>query len=139
MTTKRKTEMQKARGAFGRAFTQTGQAIPATVRRHWRKLLMPWTMLPHSVALALIGLVALAMVLDTGDGSATIGGTAVPSTLDCAEDESIAFVGIPDTLVCVHVDNFAEPDAHGCTRPAFYSGIDVYGQRCTLSQVSSVQ
>ncbi len=123
MVTRRKTEMEKSRGAFRRAFAQLGRSLPATLKGNWRNVVMPWRLLPVPVALALIALVALAMVLDglgvVGD-VATIGGQPVPAALACAEDESIAFVGIPDTLVCVHVENYAEPDA-GCTRPAFYS------------------
>ncbi len=111
MTTPRKTDMQKTRGAFARAFTQTGQAIPALLRTNWRNIVMPWRMLPHPVALALIGLVALAMVLDMGEEPvSTIGSTAVPSTLDCAEDTVIAFTGV-DTLACVHFENI--PASYG--------------------------
>lgn len=42
---------------------------------------------------------------------ATIGGTPVPSDLHCEEDEVIGFVGLPDTLVCVHPDVLADPEA----------------------------
>lgn len=63
-------------------------------------------------------------VLDMTTGEcvtgATIGGTLVPNYLDCEEDEAIAFVGIPDTLVCVHVEQVGERDAHGCVRPAVF-------------------
>lgn len=41
----------------------------------------------------------------TSHSVATIGGTDVPNTLHCEEDEVISFVGIPDTLVCVHFEN----------------------------------
>ena len=111
MTTKRKTEIEKARGQFVRAFRQLGRSLPAALRANWRNVLMPWRMLPLPLALALVALIALAMVLDEGDAtSATVGGTLVPATLDCEEDEVIGFVGIPDTLVCVHVDSFVATD-----------------------------
>ena len=177
MTTKRLSEMQKTRGAFGRAFAQAGQSLPAALRINWRNVVMPWRMLPQPVALALIGLVALAMVItpseadSKGDGNgcqaaalhlrdvfkgiatdedyrlihrdslqefaiaqaellgvcegaqpvATIGGTAVPSTLACEEDEVIGFVGIPDTLVCIHYEQTVNADEHGCVPPAEFS------------------
>ncbi len=42
------------------------------------------------------------------DGSdATIGGTVVPK-LDCQEDEVIGFIGVPDTLVCIHIEQAGE-------------------------------
>jgi hypothetical protein len=100
---------------FRRAFAQSAQSLPAMLRHNWRNVLMPWRMLPYPIALALIGLVALAMVctepiaepvadpVPTLEAS-TVGGTVVPDGLDCAEDEVIGFVGIPDTLVCVHPD-----------------------------------
>lgn len=118
MVTKRKTEMEKTRAAFGRAFSQLFRRLPATLRRNWLNILMPWRLLPQPVALALIGLVALAMVCapptDAGRDASTIGGTLVPDGLHCAEDEVIGFVGIPDTLVCVHTDKlqelFPDPD-----------------------------
>ncbi len=110
MSTRRKTEIEKARGQFARAFVQLGRSIPATLRANWRNVLMPWRMLPMPVALALVALVGLAMVLDTGDDiGATVGGTLVPAALDCEEDEVIGFVGIPDLLVCVHVDSLLTP------------------------------
>ncbi len=110
MSTRRKTEIEKARGQFARAFVQLGRSIPATLRANWRNVLMPWRMLPMPVALALVALVGLAMVLDTGEEiGATVGGTLVPAALDCEEDEVIGFVGIPDLLVCVHVDSLLTP------------------------------
>ncbi|KKK83275.1 hypothetical protein LCGC14_2795050, partial [marine sediment metagenome] len=44
-------------------------------------------------------------VIVIGPNAATIGGTLVPSGLHCQEDEAIAFVGIPDTLVCQTIDD----------------------------------
>ncbi len=125
MVTKRKSELSKTAGAFRRAFSQAGSATPAVLRANWRTILFPIRLVPTSVVLALIALVALAMILyppvDETAEPATIGGQDVPSSLHCQEDESIGFVGVPDTLVCVHVDNYAEQDAGGCTRPAFYA------------------
>lgn len=125
MVTKRLSEMAKARRAFRRAFAQLGQSLPALARNNWRNVLMPWRLLPQPIALALIGLVALAMVLNPPEADsfdvATIGGTAVPSTLACEEDEVIGFVGIPDTLVCIQFEQTVNGDAHGCVPPAFYS------------------
>ncbi len=72
MTTKR-TERQKTRAAFARAFKQAGApSLPAFIRANWRNILMPWRMLPMPIAWALIGLVALAMVLDTGSEEAPV-------------------------------------------------------------------
>lgn len=34
---------------------------------------------------------------------ATIGGQQVPA-IECEEDEVIGFIGIPDTLVCIHYE-----------------------------------
>ncbi len=124
MTTKRKSELTKTAGAFRRAFKQARESMPAVLREHWKTILFPIRLVPTPVALALIALVALAMILyppvDEA-GTATIGGQDVPSALHCEEDETIGFVGIPDTLLCVHYENYAEPDAGGCTRPAFYA------------------
>ncbi len=116
MTTRRKTEIAKARGQFARAFAQLGRSLPATLRANWRNVLMPWRMLPMPLALALVALIGLAMVLDEGDTTgATVGGTLVPVALDCEEDEVIGFNGIPDTLVCVHVDSFVATDTPTAT------------------------
>ena len=160
MTTKRRTEIQKTRGAFARAFTQAGRSLPTALRLNWRNVLMPWRLLPMPVALALIGLVALAMIIApdeaTGKGNgcraaaldvrdtlkviatdedqllitrdslrefaiaqvevlticqgatpvATIGGQPVPP-MACEEDEVIGYIGIPDLLACIHIDDFA--------------------------------
>lgn len=46
-------------------------------------------------------------VIIFGPNAPSIGGTLVPAGLHCQEDEAIAFVGIPDTLFCVHVDDVA--------------------------------
>lgn len=47
------------------------------------------------------------VILITGEGNrASVGGTDVPNGLTCEEDEVIGFVGMPDVLVCVHVDSF---------------------------------
>lgn len=54
--------------------------------------------------LLLVLVLVLAMVGCGGvQPSASIGGTNVPATLRCAEDEVIAFVNV-DTLNCVHID-----------------------------------
>ena len=125
MTTPRKSELSKTASAFRRAFAQLGQVLPIPRMARalpWRSILMPWQWIPSPVMLAMIALVALAMVLDTlaaPSTVATIGGQDVPP-LACEEDETIGFVGIPDTLVCVHYENYAEQDAGGCIRPAFY-------------------
>lgn len=135
MTTPRKSELSKTVGAFRRAFAQLGQVLPMPRMARalpWRAILMPWRWIPSPVMLAMIGLVALAMVLDAIAAPATvatIGGQAVP-VLACQEDETIAFVGIPDTLVCVHIDSYAEQDAGGCVKPAFY--VEAAGQ-CVLA------
>lgn len=109
--TVKKTNRQKTSAAFGRAFKQAGvPSIPAVVRANWRNIVMPWRMIPQPVAFALIGLVALAMVLDMGAEASTIGGTSVPTDMDCAEDTVIAFTGV-DTLDCVHFENI--PASYG--------------------------
>lgn len=41
----------------------------------------------------------------TGQRVASIGGTPVPGHLQCQEDEVIGFDGVPDTLVCLHIDD----------------------------------
>lgn len=51
----------------------------------------------------LISLAAL-LPFSCSSGQATIGGTKVPE-LHCQEDEVIGFNGIPDTLVCIHIDD----------------------------------
>lgn len=123
MTTPRKSELSKTASAFRRAFVQLRQALPSTLRANWKTILFPIRLVPVPVALALIALVALAMILYPPVDDvpvATIGGQDVPP-LACEEDETIGFVGVPDTLVCVHYENYAEPDAGGCTRPAFHA------------------
>lgn len=47
------------------------------------------------------------VILITVEGDrANVGGTDVPNGLQCEEDEVIGFIGIPDTLVCLHIDSF---------------------------------
>ena len=61
----------------------------------------------HTIAaftIALVLMLSLAFAFwPSMDAASTIGGTRVPDTLDCAEDEVIAFYA-PDTLDCVHID-----------------------------------
>lgn len=117
--TKRLTRRQKTIGAFARAFVVAGmrpRLVSRMMRAHWRNILMPWRMLPMPIAWALIGLVALAMILDTGDDlqTSTIGANTVPYALDCEEDEVIAFdstARAPYPLACVHIDTLASPPA----------------------------
>jgi hypothetical protein len=140
MVTKRKSDLSKTAGAFRRAFTQLARSlpIPAALRRNWLSVLFPIRLVSQPVALALIALVALVLVLDAlgalDDDTltpATIGGQDVPA-LACEEDETIGFVGIPDTLVCVHFENYAVQDVGGCVRPAFYVEA---ADRCVLVAV----
>ncbi len=68
--TKKLTSRQKTIGAFGRAFISAGmspRAVSRMMRANWRNVVMPWRMLPAPMAWALIGLVALAMILDMGE------------------------------------------------------------------------
>lgn len=62
------------------------------------------------------------IVIVGSDDGAMIGGTTVPDDLNCFEDEVIGFVGIPDTLVCVHIDTlqelFPDPDTLPSELPA---------------------
>lgn len=44
------------------------------------------------------------IIVVPANGGPAIGSTTVPDDLDCQEDEVIGFAGVPDTLVCVHVD-----------------------------------
>ncbi len=44
------------------------------------------------------------IIVINGTDRSTVGGTDVPDGLHCAEDEAIAFDGIPDTLFCVHIE-----------------------------------
>lgn len=52
----------------------------------------------------LISLAAL-LPFSCSNDTSTIGGTPVPNDLHCAEDEVIGFDGIPDTLICIHIDD----------------------------------
>ncbi len=98
MATKRKSEFDKARGDTRRAVIRMVKALPVVARVTWRNVVMPWRMLPAPVALALIALVALAMVLDTGDNvnadnvqGVVIGGDTVPPGTHCQEDDVITY------------------------------------------------
>lgn len=117
MVTKRKSELSKATGDVRRAFGRFGRALPMVARVNWRMVLMPWRMIPMPIALALIALVALAMVLDTGDAPASangdvvigdimIGGDVVAPGTRCEEDETIYYLALlgGEGVGCVHVE-----------------------------------
>lgn len=123
MVTKRKSELAKARGETLRAASRMVKALPMVARVNWRNIVMPWRMLPAPVALALIALVALAMVLDTGsDASATgepptpiqgqgvmVGGDTVAPGTRCAEDDVITYRVLMggSGVGCVHYEYLA--------------------------------
>ena len=144
MTTKR-TDRQKTRAAFARAFRQAGiPSLPAAMRANWRNVVMPWRMLPQPVALALIALVALAMVLDIGEepipapaaseqgsGQRTVTltlGDYIPGETPCVEDAVYDTVG----ETCIHVDRIM-PIGSWCEYSEHYTH-DV----CFLADVSAV-
>lgn len=101
MVTKRKTELDKASGDMRRAFVRFTRALPMVAwiirampktRPSWRTILMPWRLIPSPVALALIALVALAMVLDSGEEVTATDGIshqAVGIIDDCADTGGI--------------------------------------------------
>ncbi len=104
MVTKRKSEFNKARGDTRRAVVRMLRALPVVARVNWRNIVMPWRLIPMPVALALIALVALAMLLDTGDDASAqpavspavgegvvIGADTVAAGTRCAEDEVITY------------------------------------------------
>ncbi len=115
--TKKLTRKQKARTAFARAFIAAGMSprqASRMMRANWRNVLMPWRMIPQPVAFALIGLVALAMVLDMGEEepSPAMGapdtvtltlGQYIPGESPCEEDELFDTVGVE----CVHIERVA--------------------------------
>ncbi len=114
--TKKLTRRQKTIGAFGRAFISAGmspRAVSRMMRANWRNVVMPWRMIPAPMAWALIGLVALAMILDMGDheepakaapDTVTLTlGDYIPSESPCAEDEVYDTVGVR----CVHIDRIS--------------------------------
>ena len=95
MVTKRKTEFSKASGDLRRSFARMWHALPVVGRANWRMLLQPWRMVPAPVALALIALIALAMVLDTGEQTSASGGTVTAAT------------ATPDTSIMIGADTVA--------------------------------
>ena len=100
MSTPKLSTATKSRRAFSR--------FAATLPANWRVLLTPWRLIPNVVTLAAIALIAFTVALAAfADTPATVGGTSVPSDLDCAEDTVIAFTGI-DTLGCVHIDQLED-------------------------------
>ena len=133
--TKKLTRRQKTTAAFGRAFVVAGmrpRMVSRLMRAHWRNILMPWRMLPAPMAWALIGLVALAMLLDYGEGNEgadanaaapsptvtvaaapTVAGATITLTLGqyipgetpCEEDAVYDTVGEE----CIHVDRISAP------------------------------
>ena len=115
MVTKRKSEFEKARGDARRGLARMVGTLPLVARLNWRNVVMPWRMLPAPVALALIALVALAMVLDTGENAeafplegagVTIGGDTVTPGTRCAEDEVITYLALlgGEGVGCVHYE-----------------------------------
>ncbi len=112
---KQKSELSNATRATRRGISRMLGALPMVARVNWRNVVMPWRMLPAPVALALIGLVALAMVLDNGDAATAqpiegygvvIGADTVAPGTRCAEDEVItyrALLGGPG-VGCVHYE-----------------------------------
>jgi hypothetical protein len=120
MVTPRKTESEKTRAAFGRAFGQLTRGLPSILVRNWRNVLMPWRMLPYPIALALIGLVALAIVFAPPettdaerDGTITLTlGDYVPGETSCEEDAVFDHV----SNECIHVDRILSAECMGATR-----------------------
>ena len=111
MVTKRKSEISKATGDLRRATARMWRALPMVGRANWGMMLQPWRLVPAPVALALIALIALAMVLDTGeqtsasaytvpagsptpDTSIMIGGDTVAPGTQCEEDEVITYLAL---------------------------------------------
>ena len=99
---KQKSELSNATRATRRGLGRMLGALPLVARVNWRNIVMPWRMLPAPVALALIGLVALAMVLDNGEDvsadvyppvgqGVVIGADTVAPGTRCAEDEVITY------------------------------------------------
>ncbi len=125
--TKKLTRNQKTRAAFARAFHSAGMSprgVNRIMRANWRNILMPWRMIPAPMAWALIGLVALAMVLDMGAEEAPVVaspdtvtltlGDYIPGESPCAEDAVYDTVG----ETCIHVDRIAPPFPTGTVAPA---------------------
>ncbi len=149
MVTKRKSELQKASGDVRRSFGRMVAALPMVARVNWRNIVMPWRMIPVPVALALIGLVALAMVLDNGDapananagGDVVIGGDVVAPGTRCAEDEVISYLAPlgGEGVGCVHyeyivMDFIAEcligNSAHGDNLASHHLRDQAFGSWC---------
>jgi len=89
--TKKLTRNQKTRAAFGRAFVTAGmspRAASRIMRANWRNVVMPWRMIPNSIVLALIALVALAMVLDIGEEPVSPTMSAPDAVVCVAEQEA---------------------------------------------------
>lgn len=100
MATKRKSEFAKASGDTRRAVVRLVRALPVVTRLNWRNVFMPWRLVPMPIGMALIALVALAMILDTGsDANADtlegqgvmIGADTVSPGTRCEEDEVITY------------------------------------------------
>ncbi len=114
MTTRRKSEFEKARGDVRRSISRMVRMLPYLAFVNWRNIVMPWRMLPVPVALALIALVALAMILDNGsDANAqplaqdvTIGSDTVAPGTHCEEDEVISYRALlgGQGVGCVHYE-----------------------------------
>lgn len=117
MVTRRKSEFEKARGEMRRGLHSLIRAVPVLARLHWRDLVMPWRRLSAPVALALIALVALAMILDTGENvnadpvlpegaGVMVGGDVVAPGTRCEEDEVITYRVLMggEGVGCVHYD-----------------------------------
>ena len=112
---KQKSELSNATRATRRGISRMLGALPVVARVNWKNIVMPWRMLPAPVALALIGLVALAMVLDNGDAvtaqpvdgqGVVIGGDTVAPGTRCEEDEVITYRALlgGQGVGCVHYE-----------------------------------
>lgn len=67
--------------------------------------LPPWLLALIVIAAMGVGYLLAAPALESSPPASTIGGTEVPTDLDCEEDEVIGFHGVPDSLDCLHLDN----------------------------------
>ncbi len=153
MATQRKSEFAKARGDARRGITRLVGSLPGMARLNWRTVIMPWRLIPMPIGMALIALVALAMVLDTGgdavadapplDGQGVvIGADTVPEGTRCQEDEVITYRALLgyDGVGCVHyeyvvMDFIAEclvgNSEHGSNNASYHVRDDSFRSWCS--------
>lgn len=120
--TKKLTRRQKTISAFGRAFLVAGvrpRMVSRIMRANWRNIIMPWRMIPAPMAWALIGLVALAMVLDYGSEGSEGSVAGAPVSI------AVAPTGAPDTITLTLGDYIAGETP--CEEDAVY---DTVGREC---------